>query len=301
MKSVSKEKLVYAYRRDLDPVLRVQPGEVFEVETEDCFSGQIRKPEDFSLDAIDKWVHINNNALTGPIYVEGAHQGDAVAVKIHDIVITSPGIVIVSRYNNPSPLDWWDEPDEAWIMPIEKGYIILDEKIKVPVSPLIGCLGTACDRETYLSIREGPYGGNMDCGLMGIGATVYLPVYIEGAYLYFGDCKARTNDGEITSPPEVATKLTLSVEVNKQLAPLAWPRMETEDSIMTLVSDKPFEVAARMAYKEMLMWLEAEYEFERKKAAILMGMVANTRVCQISCTLYTAMCVMPKEYLQVLG
>lgn len=296
MKSVSKEKMVYVYDKDLEPVLRVQPGEVFEVETEDSFSGKFRKPEDFSHETFE-WIENNSNPVTGPVYVEGAEPGDAVAVKIHDVVCTSVGCVITSRLSYPSPLDWYAEPDGVWGLPIEDGHIILDEKTKVPISPLIGCIATAPDREVYLSILEGHYGGNMDSIQMGKGATVVLPVFVKGAMLFFGDCKAIQSDGEIIQPPEVATKLTLSVEVRKRSKPLSWPRVEKPEAIMTFASGKPFELAAREAFKDMLSWLEEEYGFDRKKAAVLMGMVADARVCQISNTWCTAMCTMPTRYL----
>ena len=32
-----------------------------------------------------------------------------------------------------------------------------------------------------------------------------LPVNVDGAFLYFGDCKARMADGEIAHAPEVGT------------------------------------------------------------------------------------------------
>ncbi|MCL5257291.1 MAG: acetamidase/formamidase family protein [Chloroflexi bacterium] len=297
MKSVSKDKAVYIYSKDLEPVLRVQPGEMFEVETEDSFTAKFRKPEDWNMETFD-WVENNSNPVTGPVYVEGAEPGDAIAVKIHDVECTSVGCVITSRLSYPSPLDWFAEPDGVWGMPIKDGHIIIDEKLRVPIRPLIGCIATAPEREVYLSILEGHYGGNMDCIQIGKGATVVLPVFVKGGLLYMGDCKAIQSDGEIIQPPEVATKITCSVEVRKRSKPLNWPRVEKPEAIMTLASNKPFELAAREAFKEMLEWLEEEYGVERKKAAVLMGMVADARVCQISNTWCTAMCTMPTSYLK---
>jgi amidase len=297
MKRVGKERSSYFYDKDLEPVLIVEPGEIFEVEAEDSFSAKLRGPEDFSLETID-WVENNLNPVTGPVFVEGAEPGDAVAVKIHDVTCTSVGAVIVSRLSYPSPFDWYAEPDEIRGLRIEGEYIYLNGETIVPISPFIGCVATAPARGVFPSHLEGTYGGNMDCPLVGKGSTLVLPVYVKGAKLFFGDAKAIQSWGEITQPPEVSISATLSVEVRKRSAPLNWPRIERPDAIMTLASKVPFELAAREAFKEMLDWMQEDYGWDRKDAAILMGMVADVKPCQISNTWYTAACIMPTSYLK---
>ena len=63
------------------PRLAIEPGEEVVVETEDAFSGQIRREGDRR--DLQKMPH--SNPQSGPIYVRGTKKGDTLAVKIEDI------------------------------------------------------------------------------------------------------------------------------------------------------------------------------------------------------------------------
>jgi acetamidase/formamidase len=104
-------------------------------------------------------------------------------------------------------------------------------------------------------------------------------------------------DGEIVGPPEVGALVTASAEVRPRPASMTWPRIETSDSLTTLVSGKPLEWSARQAYRELLEWVVEDYEIARPQAALLLAMVAQAGICQISNTDYTAYCVAPRDVL----
>jgi acetamidase/formamidase len=76
---------------------------------------------------------------------------------------------------------------------------------------------------------------------------------------------------------------------------MEWPRIETADELMTLVSGQPLEWSARQAFRELLNWVTDDYDLPRAKAALLLAMVANARIAQISNTDYTAYCVTPRD------
>ena len=145
---------------------------------------------------------------------------------------------------------------------------------------------------------QGRYGGNMDCREIRAGATLVLPVAHDGGGLYFGDCKALMGDGEIVGPPEVGALVTATAEPRARPASMTWPRIETADSMTTLVSGKPLEWSARQAYRELLEWVVEDYEIARPQAALLLAMVAHAGICQISNTDYTAYCVAPRDVLE---
>ena len=46
---------------------------------------------------------------------------------------------------------------------------------------------------------------------------------------------------------------------------IAWPRLEKEEFIMVIGSTRPMEDAARIAYRELVRWLEADYGFDVTK------------------------------------
>ena len=287
----------YAYSPEHAPIGTVQPGEVFEVESVEGYSGYFRKPEDFTPESYAqaealKW------AVVGPITVAGAEAGGAVAVTIHEVAINTPGVVTYGAYRRDvDPYYWWDDESGADAYPIVDGLVRFDEHTRLPTRPLIGCLAVVPGEGEVHAKLQGRYGGNLDCREVRAGATIILPVEHEGAGLYFGDCKALMGDSEIVGPPEVGAVVTASAMPVERPASLEWPRIVTADELMTIVSGKPLELAARHAMRELLNWIDDDYDLPRARAALLLAMVAHVRIAQISNTDYTAYCVAPRNVL----
>ncbi len=82
---------------------------------------------------------------------------------------------------------------------------------------------------------------------------------------------------------------------------MRWPRVETESHLTTVVSDISLADACRQAFREMLNWLEEDTGESRATLALLLGMVGDTGVCQISNRLHTARCTVPRAALEGLG
>jgi len=287
----------YEYSPEHASIGIVQPGEVFEVESVEGYSGYFRSPDDFNPESYAaaeavKW------AVVGPITVAGAEAGGAVAVTIHDVEITTPGIVTYGAYNSDvDPYEWWDDESGADVYPIEDGFVRFDEITSVPTRPLIGCLAVMPAEGKVHAKLQGRYGGNVDCREVRAGATMMLPVAHEGAGLYFGDCKALMGDSEIVGPPEVGAVVRASAVPVARPASMEWPRIETADELMTIVSGRPLEWNARQAFRELLNWVDDDFDLPRARAALLLAMVAHARIAQISNTDYTAYCAAPREAL----
>ena len=284
----------YSYSPEHASIGTVQAGELFEVESVEGFGNEFASPADFSAERYAraetlKW------AVTGPIGVEGAVAGGAVAVTVHSVEVTTPGVVVCGDYTDEDPYAWWDDESACEVYPAEGGSVRFDERTTLATRPLIGCLAVRPAGEELHAKLQGRYGGNMDCREIRAGATVILPVSHDGGGLYFGDCKALLGDGEIVGPPEVGALVTASAEPRPRPASMTWPRLETATSMTTLVSGRPLEWAARQAYRELLEWIVEDYGIGRRQAALLMAMIANAGICQISNTDYTAYCVTPRE------
>lgn len=87
------------------------------------------------------------------------------------------------------------------------------------------------------------------------GNIVYLPVSVEGAYFFTGDCHAKQGQGELCGVAlELAARVTLRFELIKHKA-IKWPRIESPEEIMVVGSAKPMEDASRIAYAELLDWM----------------------------------------------
>lgn len=72
------------------PLLRVEPGESFDVETFDASNGYIKTEHDMAIPALrpgfDR-VPPLANPIAGPIWVEGAQPGDVLVVVIEAIEV----------------------------------------------------------------------------------------------------------------------------------------------------------------------------------------------------------------------
>ena len=157
---------------------RVASGETFKIETADCFDGRLRDPAGFTPETL-AWVEANLDLVTGPIHVEGVRAGDVVAVRIDAMAITTPGTLVLGPYTDPSPDDWWLDEDSSAAVPVTDGHVVLSDRLRVPVEPLVGCLATAPEDEVIRSRHGGDFGGNQDCRLMSTGATVILPARVD--------------------------------------------------------------------------------------------------------------------------
>ncbi len=299
MQRFSENDAKYAYSAEHASIGTVQPGERFEVESVEGFSGYFSAPSDFTPEVYAE-AEAHKWAVTGPISVAGAKANGAVAVTIHAVDVVTPGVVVYGAYTASDPFEWWDDESACDLFPAQGGVLRFDQRTTLPTRPLIGCLAVApaSAEGTVHAKLQGRYGGNLDCRELRAGATLILPVENDGGGLYFGDCKALMGDGEIVGPPEVGALVIASAEPRERPASLEWPRLETSESLMTLVSGKPLEWSARQAFRELLNWVTDDFELTRSKAALLLAMVAQTGICQISNTDYTAYCTMPRDVLE---
>jgi len=255
--------LYYEFSRHNEIRLRIQPGETVLVESEDAFSGQIRTNDDRR----DKTKKPYGNPQTGPIFVEGAQPGDTLAVVIEDIQPANGQCA--TRTSDPNQLAQWlgdDCPHGTHICPISDGLIHWSDQITMPYRPMLGCIGTAPDTGVPTTGPAGPYGGNMDIIETAPGNTVYLPVYVQGAYLYLGDAHAAMGHGELSaSGLEMAAHTTITVNLIRNNT-IPAPRIESHDEIMTIATGCPMERSIAQAYAWLILWMEADFGWDRWRA-----------------------------------
>jgi acetamidase/formamidase len=275
MKRLSAGPLYYEYSRHVEPRLRIAPGETIAVDSEDAFSGQIRTDDDRR----DKTKMPFSNPQTGPIWIEGAKPGDALAVTIHEIRPTLGQCC--TRTSDPNQLAQWlgtDCPHGTHVSAIRDGQIHWSETLTIPYAPMLGCIGTAPHWGSPTTGPAGPYGGNMDIVEVCPGSTIFLPVYVEGAYLYLGDAHAAMGHGELSAnglemPAE--SVITVDLIADKRIA---GPRIETADEIMTVASGCPMERSIAQAFAQLILWMEADYRWNRWRAYDLLTHVARLSI-----------------------
>jgi acetamidase/formamidase len=283
-----------------EPVATVKPGETVEVETWDAL-GHVVTPGQTLEDVHRKGIRIYENPITGPIYVEGAKAGDALKVEI--ISIRLPNVGETSVMPTSGGLRGWLQPSSPLtkFSKISNGKVSYElndgRTIEIPLKPFIGTIGVSPAFEAISTITPGRHGGNMDVSDVCVGNTLYLPVAVKGALLGLGDVHAVQGDGEICGTAvEVSSKVTLKIELEKNKK-LDWPRIESKDEIMTVCSTRPLEDAVRLAFFELVKWLEIDYDFERYDAYMFLSLAAKARIAQIVDPLFTAVAKLPKKML----
>ncbi|MGE0607371.1 MAG: acetamidase/formamidase family protein [Pirellulales bacterium] len=284
--------LYYEFSRHNEPRLRIAPGETIQVDSEDAFSGQIRS----DADRRDKSKIPLGNPQTGPIWVEGAEPGDALAVHIQEIRPLNGQCA--TRTSDPRMLAEWlgdNCPHGTHVCPIRDGQIHWSGTVTIPYQPMLGCIGTAPAAGVPTTGPAGPHGGNMDIIETAPGSTVYLPVYVPGGYLYLGDAHAAMGHGELSaSGLEMGAETVVTVNLLKGKK-LAGVRIESATEIMTVATGCPMERATAEAYSRLILWMEAEYGWDRWRAYDIL-----THVGQISVGYYaigTVAAKIEKRYL----
>jgi acetamidase/formamidase len=282
------------------PVATIRSGETVEVETWDASGNVVRSGQTLE-DALQRGIRRYGNPITGPIYVEDAVSGDALKIEIIDIRVPDVGWTCVIP--GSGGLEGWlqSSPSLTKFSKIRDGriaYTLNDGRtVEIPATPFIGTIGVSPEFESALTIVPGRHGGNMDVPDVCVGSTLYLPVAVDGALLGLGDVHAVQGDGEICGTAvEVSSTVKLMVELQKNKK-LDWPRIESKDEIMTVCSARPLEDAVRLAFLELIKWLETDYGFERYDAYMFLSLVAKVRIAQIVDPLFTVVAKLPKKVL----
>ncbi|MCM3088575.1 acetamidase/formamidase family protein [Bhargavaea ginsengi] len=287
--------VIYAFDNAHEPVKRVASGTTIEIETYDCFENQVQSAET-KIGGID-WNRIN--PATGPIYVEGAQPGDVLKVRIEKLEIGSQGVMATGP--DLGVLGHRQEEMASKIIPIEGDHAVFDDKLKIPLNKMIGVIGVAPEGEPVPCGTPGAHGGNMDTTLITEGATLYFPVFAEGALFALGDFHAAMGDGEIgVSGIEVPGKATVTLEVVKEGA-LRHPLLENADGITFLVSKPTIDEASKAAVEEMADFLLTRTNLDIADLAMMMSAAGHSQISQIVDPLMTARFFVPKYVLEAYG
>jgi len=282
-----------------EPVLRVKPGTVL-----------------ISNTNFGPYYTLEGGAFpgeVGPIFVEGATTNDMLVVKIRKVRTNYEyavsrlysdfgGLASDSRsrmLNDPIPPRRY-----VWKLDRQKNTATTDlpdsrmKRIEVDLRPMLGRVAVAPrGQEAFSGLWPGDFGGNMDASEVREGTTVYLPIFHDGAYLYFGDGHARQGQGEVAGTGlETSMDVILEIDVVKGKT-IDWPRLEDDNYIMVVGAARPLIDAFRLAHIELIEWLVADYGFGKWDAYALLGQVGESSVANIVDPNYTVVAKFPKRFL----
>lgn len=285
------------------PRVSINPGDRVVVETRDAFDGKIQSERDKPS---QKLTLPFVNPQNGPIFVEGAEKGDALAVYIESIAPrgTQPrgtccmisefggltGTTLTATLNDPLP-------ERVRKVNVDEHWVYWSDRITLPYEPFLGTLSCAPEIDSINSLTPDYHGGNMDLPDIGVGAICYLPVNTRGAHLFLGDCHAAQGDGELCGVAvEIASTTTLHIDLIKGWT-IAWPRLETGSFIMTVGNARPMEDSARIAYRELVRWMVADYGFDQWDAYMTLSQCGRVRLGNMVDPKYSIGASILKQYL----
>lgn len=292
-----------------DPVMRMRPGEVVDLFTEDCFAGRIRTTADLPATSIE-YPFINPQ--TGPFFVEGAEPGDTLAIHLVDVqpardwavstTVALFGALTGTKYTatlQPAL------PERTWIYRVDGAareviFEALDSdfEARLALEPFHGTIGVApAAYEVRNVLVPEAFGGNMDTREARAGTTIYLGVNVPGALFSLGDGHYTMGDGEACGVAvEGAMNTRLTVDVIKDVY-CEWPRLEDDDWIMVAGSYRPLEDAFRIAHTQLVRWVASETGLSEMDAYQLVSQAARSSIANVCDANYTIVAKMPKRLL----
>ncbi|MBT4226608.1 MAG: hypothetical protein HOD74_03470 [Verrucomicrobia bacterium] len=277
-----------------EPLLRVQPGESFEIETWDAGSGFFKTPSDKAIPTnrpgFDSHPPLAN-PIGGPVYIDGAERGDVLLIDIEDIEVSDYSWVAIGPKRGPlGESTRWPELSSQYTTKIFKhspgpsgtmrdGTMQFNDEIAWPITPFIGTIGVAPEREVTTSIDgQGPWGGNLDIRDVTVGNRIHLPVFHEGALFYLGDVHASQGDTEYTgTAAETCATVRVRFELVKEKR-LPFMRIEKPDSIISVHAARPLELAVDTATQHLIAWMSDEYGMSATDAYCLVSTCPDFRI-----------------------
>lgn len=322
---------------DIEPVARCRPGDTLIMGTRDAVDGQIgpTSGKEDVLRVDSSVVH----PLTGPIHIEGANPGDLLEVEIVDIVPSSFGYTMQQRgfgflrdlFPDPFLVKWR----------LQDGWATSDQlpRVRIPAAPFMGTIGVApslelleraiareeaaikrgeflfppCEPQGAVpggkvgreGLRTGPpreNGGNLDVKEAAIGARMFFPVLVQGAFFSAGDAHFAQGDGEVCgqgiemqsrliarfslhSGRAAREKITGTRIVSSPRHPAASRSACMITTGLSLADDgtnfsENTTIAARQALLAMITYLENE-GFSRQQAYAICSVAVDLRISEL--------------------
>ena len=282
------------------PALRIRSGQTVSIDTVShqglvkgdpvAYFGEAGvRAEQVLQDAIDIFRRAKRregagvHVLTGPIYVEGAQAGDMLEVRILDIAFRVPyGVNASGRGSGVLPELLDKAASKTITLDLERGVAKFSPDIEIPLSPFMGIMAVAPPPDVGRASTKPPgvWGGNMDLKQLTVGATLYMPVFHEGALFYTGDGHAMQGDGEVNGTAiEISLTPTLQFIVHKGAgARMKWPRAENATHYFSMGMDTDLDTALKNAVQETVDFLQDHAGLSAADAYALASLSVDFRV-----------------------
>jgi acetamidase/formamidase len=224
-------------------------------------------------------VHI----LTGPIHVQGAAPGDMLEARVLDVAFRVPYGVNMTGPGSGVLTDLLQAQATRLIrLDLERGVALFGRNVEIPLAPFMGIMAVAPPPALApVSTKPpGEWGGNLDFRHLVAGATLFLPVFHEGALFYTGDGHAVQGDGEVDGTAiEISLAPTLQLVVHKSAGgAMRWPRAEDGTHHYVMGMDRDLDLALKHAVQETVDFLQARGGYSPAEAYALASLHVDFRI-----------------------
>ena len=271
------------FSRDAPPVLTLAPGDELAVTTLDVL-GHLERPRYPGDDRPKMFPEFRGPCLAGPIAIEGARPGDLLAVHLRRLRPGPWGFTLAGVHDTPlNRRIGIDEPHWIlWEVDDVGGRAHCDLGLEVDLAPFLGIVGLApAEPGEHTTFPPRPCGGNLDCRELVAGSTLFLPVGVEGAWLYLGDGHAAQGDGEGAG---TAIECPMTTELVVDLvpeAPLDVLHATTPAGRVTFGLSPDLNEAVGDALDAMVEWLRRDLGRTRVEAMALASVAVDLRITQV--------------------
>jgi acetamidase/formamidase len=291
------------FAADVPPVLHVKSGQTVRIDTV-SHSGMNTTDDPVSYfarsgiaadqvlqDVIDIYRRVPHpkgasaHVLTGPIFIEGAALGDMLEVRILALEHRVPyGVNNSNRGTGVLP-ELLNGPSAKVIkFDLARNVALFSSDVEIPLRPFMGIMAVAPPRDLGLVSSRPPsrWGGNMDFNKLNVGATLYLPVFNNGALFFTGDSHAVQGDGEIDGTAiEASLTATLQFIVHKgDGRSMRWPRAEDASFYYAMGMDLDLNKAIQEAAQETVAFLHDQKGLSTADAYALASVGVDFRVAE---------------------
>lgn len=283
---ITRERFHLKWDPAIPAIETVESGAIVEFDMLDASGGQLT--ESSTVDDLARLDFDRVDQVNGPIAVVGAEPGDTLQVDLLEFepadwgwTAAIPGFGLLAD-------DFPDPVLRITRVPGTGGRAEFLPGVHVPIAPFCGEVGVAPPTGPLSTIPPDLHGGNMDTRHLTAGATLFLPVFHDGARLSMGDGHAAQGDGEVCGTAiETPMRALVRLTVRKDLH-LTGPEFLTPD-VSTPVGRRyatdgigpDLLGAARDAVRRMIDWLGREHGLAAVDAHLLTSVAVDLRISEI--------------------
>ncbi len=259
LRRLKADKWFTQWRPDIEPAYHAAIDEVVLVGMSHGMPGLVTRDGTFKSAGPESII----NPQTGPIFIDGIEPGDMLAIDIMDIKTGEWGYC------------------SGQIFELKDGYAMFSESLRIPLEPMIGCIGVAPSEGIADTRVPRETGGNLDCRDIRAGSTIVLRSRVKGALVGMGDAHALQGDGEINGQG-IETDAEAIVRFRKFTGfSCDRPVIIRNESFSTLGAHKDLEEAAWQATEDMISLLRQKTGRSEKESRLLVGLTGNLKINQI--------------------